>query len=207
MHFFAALLIILAIGTSAIDMVLFEDNDCDTDEDDAHSCIDMDYNECCGSFTTAKPDEPVTGVLFGAAAVRMGTTEILNTPVLRAYNQGGEPVSICSQIRASWPYVDNPDRTFPCGAAAAPNSYNGYNVVSIVTTKQDGHLGETAGKMVEPNAFGAFENGTIYAIRRDSELGSLYKELRVKMTAKERRSFVIMYTEIEERSDAKVFRA
>jgi hypothetical protein len=206
MHYFAALFILPFLSTSAIDMILFEDNDCDTPEDPAMTCVDYNYNQCCGSFTTS---DPVSGVLFGAAAVNLGSTAAENTPTLRAYNQGGDPVSICGLIRASWPLeadAENPG-TFPCGAAAAPNSFNGYIVVSIVTSKEDEHLGARTGEAIEPNAIGVLENGTIYAIRRDSELGSLYKELAPKMTVNEKRSFIIMYTEIEKRKGTKVFRA
>ena len=174
----------------------FGDDDCATDEDAAHSCLDVDSFDCCGSFTLAHPDEPVTGALFSASAVSLGPTEIFNIPIIGAYEQGYSSVSTCSQVRASWRYVSNPDRTFPCDAAGAPNTFHGYKVVSVLFTKRDGELSETTGKFVESNAFGVLENGTIYAIRQDSELGGLCKRLMAKMTAKERGFFIIICTEV-----------
>jgi hypothetical protein len=107
MHIFAVLLTLLYIRTSAIEFVLLEDNDSDTDDDPALTCFDFDYDSRCGSFTTANPDSTITGQLYGAAAVSMGSTAIQNTPTLRAYNEGGHPVNICASIRASWLLLDD----------------------------------------------------------------------------------------------------
>jgi hypothetical protein len=58
-----------------------------------------------------------------------------------------------------------------------------------------------------PNAWGFLENGTIYAVRHDSQVGKLCDYLKVNMTTKEKRSFIIMYAENENGENAKVFRA
>jgi hypothetical protein len=82
-------------------------------------------------------------------------------------------------------------------------------VESIVTTKRDGlkHTNDEAGSVVALKAWGVLENGTIYAVRHDSQGGKLYDNLKVKMTSKEKRSFIIMYAENENAENAKVFRA
>jgi hypothetical protein len=141
----------------------------------------------------------------------MGSTAIQNTPTLRAYNEGGYPVNICASIRASWLLLDDPSNpgTFPCAAGAVPSVFNGYMVESIASTKRDGlnHTNDKVAIYMAPNAWGTLENGTIYAPQHDSQVGKLYDYLKITITTKEIRSFIITYAENVNGENAIVFRA
>ncbi|KAJ4364645.1 hypothetical protein N0V83_009241 [Neocucurbitaria cava] len=202
MQYLIFILSLLVLKANAIDFILFDEDDCATEDDPNKTCIDLNYGDCCGTFSTS-------GDLYGAAAVSTGSTPIQNTPTLRAYNEGGTPVAICGQIRASWTLANDPNNpgTFPCAVGPAPSTYNGFKVESVVTGGGSRKRGESLGSVVEPNGYGVLENGTIYAVKQNSQLGQLYKEMEGKMTTKERRSFIINHAENKEGANAKVFRA
>jgi hypothetical protein len=185
----------------AIIFVLFEDNTCDNlDEDPAYTCMDYDYDECCGMF-------PSSGQLYGAAAVALSDTPVMNTPVLRAGNvdtqpDAPQPPSPCAQIRQQEVYTANTDTTFPCIMAAVPQSYNGFIVESIVTSRM-GKRQQNPGHPSVPggNGIGVIENGTIYALKRTSENYMLYEQKKDGMTVQERRAFVITHSEQQSKVD------
>jgi hypothetical protein len=201
MKYLALLTPLLVWHVHAITFVLFEDNTCDNlDEEPNNSCIDYDYNECCGMF-------PTSGQLYGAAAVALGDTPVTNTPVLRAGNvdtasDAPQPPSPCAQIRQQETYTPNTDTTFPCLKAAAPQSYNGFLVASIVTSRM-GKRQRTLEHLSVPggNGIGIVENGTIYALKHTSDNYMLYEQKKDGMTAQERRAFVIMHSEQQSKVD------
>ena len=141
----------------------------------------------------------------------MGGTAIQNTPTLRAYNEGGHPVDICGSIRGSWTLLNGHSDSgmFPCAAGAFPSVSSGYKAKSMVSTKPDGfdQTNDKEGSVIAPNAWGVLENGTLYAVRHDSQIGKLYHDLQVNMTSKENRSFIITYAENKNGENAIAFRA
>jgi hypothetical protein len=81
MYIFAALLTLLVLRTRAINLLLFEDDNCTTEDEPALTCFGATYNTCCGTITTKYPDGTVTGQLYGAVVVSIGGTAIQNTPI------------------------------------------------------------------------------------------------------------------------------
>jgi hypothetical protein len=185
----------------AITFVLFEDNTCDNpDEEPTDTCIDYDYNECCGMF-------PSSQQLYGAAAVSLGETPVTNTLVLRAGNvdtrsNAPKPPSTCAQIRQQEVYTANTDTKFPCLMAAALQSYNGFIVESIVTSRM-GKRQQSPERPFVPggNGIGVVENSTIYTLKHTSENYLLYEQKKDRMTVQQRRAFVIIHSEQQSKVD------
>jgi hypothetical protein len=187
---------ILVLHARAIDFVLFEADNCDPDDEQGELCPDYDYNQCCGEFSSS-------GKLYGAAAVSMGSTAIQNTPTLRGCNEGSQQtVSPCAQIRQSETLGNDPENpgTFPCLSAGAPQSYNGFVVQSIVTSKREEQAVPSSSGLGS-HGVGIVVNGTIYGIRHESKAGAMYAQKKDQMTKKERSAFILMHSEVESKVD------
>jgi hypothetical protein len=131
--------------------------------------------------------------------VSMGATAIQNTPVLRGCNEDpAHPVTQCDNVRQSWTLANDPDNpgTFPCAAAAQPLTYNGYIVNSIVTRRRSEIEVRGPAEVSGGTGWGIVENGTIYGIKDGSETWKEFEARKDAMTTKERRSFIIMNSEV-----------
>lgn len=170
---------LLVIATSAVDILIFNSCGCDgdlaqTSEGEDAVCDDIDINTCCGEL-----DLDGCGV-----AGRWGDTIPIDNYVLQSYSQQNGQICAVNLVRTDMP---SDAETFVCADGPLEGTAQGGEVEPSGASKR--RRADTS-KCVAPNASAFIVNGTVYTIRKDSELAPILADLD---TPEAKRDFAVAY--------------